>query len=161
MELAHWIALLLFLAGVIALIIEVFVIPGFGVAGVTGVILMIWSVILIAVDFEQIVKSLTLAIILTFILFFVLLKLVWSRFSLFTRQSNVSGYNVKDESLGDLVGEKGLTVTPLRPSGNVEIDNTRYDAITEGEFIEVNQPIVVSVVKTSHLVVKKDTDTKL
>ncbi len=155
MELVHWIALLLFLSGVIALIVEVFVIPGFGVAGVAGIILMIWSVILIAVDLEQIVKSLTLAVLSTFILFFVLLKLVWSRFSLFTKQSNVSGYNIKDESLEGLVGETGVTVTPLRPSGNVEINNIRYDAITNGEFIETNQPIVVSIAKANHLVVKR------
>ena len=75
-----------------------------------------------------------------------------------TKQSNVRGYNVKDETLGELIGKKGMTLTPLRPSGNVEIDQVKYDAITEGDFIETGRKVIVSLARTNHLVVKKDQD---
>ena len=60
---------------------------------------------------------------------------------------------VADEDYSQLVGQLGKTVTPLRPSGIVEIENQRFSAVTEGEMLEANIDIVVNKIEGNSIVV--------
>ncbi len=59
-----------------------------------------------------------------------------------------------DESLIQLVGQTGITRSPLRPSGFVEIDNRRLDVMTQGEMIDANTPIRVTAVEGNRIIVE-------
>ncbi len=59
----------------------------------------------------------------------------------------------RDEGILALVGKEGTTVTPLRPSGTVEVDGVRWDAMTRGEMLDAGSPVRVLRVEMSQLVV--------
>ena len=62
---------------------------------------------------------------------------------------------VSDEDYSKLVGEKGMTVSELRPSGTVEIGNKRYGVVTEGEMIEKDCEIIVVKLEGNSIVVER------
>ncbi len=54
-----------------------------------------------------------------------------------------------------LEGREGTTVTALRPSGAARIDGVKHSVVTGGEFIEKGEPVVVTRVEGSRIVVRK------
>ncbi len=59
-----------------------------------------------------------------------------------------------DDSLVILVGKTGITRSPLRPSGFVEIDNRRIDVMTQGEMIDTDRPVRVTSVEGNRVIVE-------
>lgn len=156
---AYWEIIALFI-GIVLLLMEIFVIPGFGVAGIAGISLTVISLILIMlnndffnfefVPFRDIVTSTLVAlggILGGMILLFVggsrlTQTKAFSKIALQTTQDRTEGYTVNADGLA-LVGKKGEAYTVLRPSGKVVIDSQIYDAFTRGEYIEKGQSIEV------------------
>ncbi|MCK5114912.1 MAG: NfeD family protein, partial [Phycisphaerae bacterium] len=66
-------------------------------------------------------------------------------------QSNAA---VAEQDFSLLLGKIGKTLTPLRPSGSIEIDNQRYSAVAEGEIIDDDVDIVVIKVEGNSVVVE-------
>jgi membrane-bound serine protease (ClpP class) len=65
-----------------------------------------------------------------------------------------------DEAGFVAVGQSGMAVTALRPSGKVRIGPRKIDAITRGEFIDPGSPVTVDALEQNHVVVKAaDTNT--
>jgi len=60
-----------------------------------------------------------------------------------------------DESLFDLEGREGITVTSLRPSGVAEIDGQRVDVVAQGMMIDANRPVKVVSVDGNRVVVRE------
>jgi membrane-bound serine protease (ClpP class) len=168
--------LILFLAGVILIMVEIFAIPGFGVAGVAGIIAMITGLTLSLVDnvvFKDpefsgeglgiLMKSLSL--VLVSVLLGLILSLwsakkllttsAFSNLSLKSEQRREEGFiGVDTEQIG-LVGASGVAHTVLRPSGKVMINNKLYDAKAEYGLIEKGQPIRVIRYETGQVYVVK------
>ena len=156
---ANW-EIIVFFVGVILLLVEVFVIPGFGVAGVGGVFLIIGSLILVMinndffdfsfVDASEITKAAaaTLSGLLASIIlmFFGGVRLtqtkVFKRISLEDTQKRSEGYTSNFDQRSYL-GMRGKTYTVLRPSGKIFVDGELKDAFTRGEFIEKDKEIEV------------------
>ncbi len=65
------------------------------------------------------------------------------------------GVHVDINGLDTLVGKEGTAYTMLRPTGKVFIEGKRYDAMTEGLFVDKNQPVEVIRVKNNHLIVRE------
>ena len=154
-----WIAVLSLLLGIIALVVEIFVLPGFGVAGVTGIILVGWGIFLMAVDVTQATMALVWALVITAVLIFVFVKLfnkldLWKRLTLDTKQKNDQGYVASREGLAAYAGKTGVALTPLRPSGTAEISGERLDVVTEGDFIPPGAAVRVVRVEGTRVVVK-------
>jgi membrane-bound serine protease (ClpP class) len=163
--------ILAFFFGIILIAIEVFVIPGFGVTGIAGIILTLGSLVLIMVnnqafDFgfvsmNQLLIAVTAAmgglfggVILLFVLGANLDKTpMYKKVALTTTQQRSAGYVSNPVNIG-LVGEHGIAHTVLRPSGKVEINGKIYDAYTRGDFIEKGQPVEVISDEGSALKVK-------
>ncbi len=59
-----------------------------------------------------------------------------------------------DDTLVILVGKTGITRSPLRPSGFVEIDNRRIDVMTQGEMIDADRPVRVTSVEGNRVIVE-------
>ncbi|OAT82296.1 NfeD family protein [Desulfotomaculum copahuensis] len=159
-QMLTWLAVLAFLLGIVALMLEIFVIPGVGVAGMLGLLLVAWGVLLLAVDFTRATAALVIALAATVVIFvlgvrfFARFKL-WQRLALGTRQHKEAGYVTGQVDLVHLVDLTGVAVTPLRPSGTAEVAGQRLDVITTGEFIPTGAAIKVVRVEGVRVVVRR------
>lgn len=154
-----WLSMLVFLLGIIALVLEIFILPGFGVAGVTGIILIGWGILLLAVDFTQATTALVLALLATLAVFILGLRLfrrynLWQRMTLKTKQYKEAGYVAPQLDLVMHTGKTGKALTTLRPSGVAEVFGQRLDVVTEGEFIQAGTAIEVIRVEGGRVVVR-------
>ena len=162
----------LFLIGMIFIIIEIFVIPGFGVAGIFGLALTIGSLMLLMLnndvfDFTFVVSkdilnasgSILIAVLgFGLLLFFGGIKFtesqVFKRVMLEDTQDLDKGY-ISRKYPDKLIGKSGKAMTILRPSGKITISDKIYDATTSGEYIEKKSKIIVLSNEGSTLKVKK------
>lgn len=168
--------LIVFIVGVILVMVEIFAIPGFGVAGVAGIIAMITGLTLSMVDnvvFEDpeftgeglgiLMKSLSL--VLVAMLFGLILSLwatkklltttAFGNLSLKSEQLKEEGFIGVETEQETLVGETGVAHTVLRPSGRVKIHEKIYDAKSEYGFIEKGENVKVIRYETGQVYVVK------
>lgn len=158
-QLSVWLSVLVFLLGIFALVLEIFVLPGFGVAGVAGIILIAWGVLLLTVDFTQATTALSVALLATAAAFVIGLKIfkrldLWQRMTLRTKQYKEAGYVAPQADLIFHVGKTGTALTPLRPSGAADIFGQRLDVVTEGEYIPAGTAVEVVMVEGARIVVR-------
>jgi len=156
--------LIVFIIGIVLIMVEIFAIPGFGVAGVAGIIAIITGLTLSLVDnvvFEDpeftgeglglLMKSLSLvlvAVLLGLILSLwttkkLLTSNAFSKLSLKSEQQVDQGYIAVDTAQQSLVGELGVAHTVLRPSGRVIVNEKIYDAMSEYGFIEKGESVKI------------------
>lgn len=170
MGLAQSWEIVLFFIGVVLIVIEIFFIPGFGVAGGLGISLVIFSlgaslignVGLRFPPMEHIsmaVWTLTITLVIGILLMMSLARYLpqnqmFSRLVLMESTDRNTGYT-SAKSLDDLLGMEGVSITPLRPSGMVLIGERRVDVISDGEFIENGARVKVVDTGSSRVVVKK------
>jgi membrane-bound serine protease (ClpP class) len=165
--LANW-EILVFIIGLTFIFLEIFVIPGFGITGVTGIIFIFSSLFLSMIqndyfDFQLINnEQLNIAFRTVGIGFIGSMILIYFTASIFIKSKMFQKLILKDaidtkvnisDSSNSLVGEEGLAFTVLRPSGKVKINRTIYDASSRGGFINCDEKIIVIEDSQSHLVV--------
>lgn len=169
----HW-EIALFFVGVGLLALEIFVIPGFGIAGITGLVFTLGSLVLVmlnndALDFTFvqmddvfIAISTTLAGLLGAIIVMMIggIRLTntafFKKISLQDVQLRTEGFSSKFPS-ESLQGKTGSTYTVLRPSGKILIDGNLYDAYTRGEFIDSGKEVIVIEESGTSLKVREKT----
>jgi membrane-bound serine protease (ClpP class) len=167
----NWEIISLFV-GIILIALEIFVIPGFGVPGITGITLVVLSLVLIMVDNDffnfDLVPTHTLvsAILAAFtgllggtILLFVIAPRLsntkfYKRVALTTTQESSQGFT-SSFNVEPMKGKTGVAHTVLRPSGKVLINDKLYDAFTQGDYIERGEAIEVIGDETTTLRVKR------
>ena len=156
-------AALAFIVGVSLLLIELFVIPGFGIAGIAGIGLMLGSVFFVfrsAYKFETAMFTMSSAIILAFVLAVGLSYLLpktraWNHLVLSAAMESSSGFHAAPrEDFQMYVGKTGVALTPLRPAGTVRVDDTRLDVVTAGDFIVRDTPVKIINVEGSKIFVE-------
>lgn len=155
--------LLLFITGVVLLIAEIFLIPGFGIAGISGIFLMISALILsrqefLVPEFEWETDILLKNMILVFgtagasIIIMAVLLAVFPHLAPFKRliltsptdRINGDQYQLTEETQILKEGTAGVTVTHLRPSGKASLGNEVLSVETDGEYIGKGIKIVVT-----------------
>jgi membrane-bound serine protease (ClpP class) len=164
--------ILAFVIGIILLAVEFFVIPGFGVFGVAGIVMTLGGLVLgmlpnQAFDFELVPASQLFGALLTVILaalaavgmvFWLTPKVnEWGAFkhlTLASTQDRSQGFTSSTYS-EDMLGKIGKVHSRLRPSGKVEIAGEIYDAYSRGEFLEQGESIEVISTEGTSLRVKK------
>ncbi len=164
--------IIMFFVGIVFIVLEVFVIPGFGIFGIAGLFTSIGSLILIMLnndlfDFTFVLSkdlvSSSLSVLISVLSFLLIIlfggiKLTdtkaFKNIALDETQEISKGY-ISNKFSEDIVGKKGTSFTVLRPSGKVKINNQIFDASTEGDFIEKNKTIIVVSGEGSSLKVKK------
>ncbi len=151
--------ILLFLLGLALLLVEIFVIPGLGVAGVAGIIAVVASIYLSFSSSTEALMAILAALVSTGVVGFFAFKYLkrtsaWDRLILNTRQERELGYVAPPEQ-SDVVGKVGRALTILRPAGTVEIDGRRLDVVTEGEFIPSDSLVQVVKVEGTRVVVRR------
>ncbi len=168
----HW-EIALFIVGIILLGLELFVIPGFGVAGILGILFIIASLALAMVrnvgfhfevpDITKLVYALLYVSLASLaglgIAFYLTKKLFgttqFGEFSLMTVQKPEEGFTTKDTAYANLIGAKGVAHTMLRPSGKVKIEDRFYDAVARVGYMEKGEKIEVVDYANAQLIVMK------
>lgn len=170
---ANW-EIILFFIGLLLLALEAFVITGFGIAGVLGILTVVTSLVLSLIrnidgfDFSFVPKHemgvafLTVSIVLiagVLSFFFGGEKLMSFAFS-HSSIGNTTSLNNEDNfiltginELKELIGKEANVISDLRPSGKIEINNERHDAVSDGEYIEKGRLVKVIKVDEARLVV--------
>lgn len=166
LQLASAFEIVIFIIGVALLLLEIFVIPGFGIAGILGILLMIAGLFFglvsdfgmtdystLSVAIVQLASVFVLAAIFIFFLSKLLPKsAIWNRLILQDNIAVKSGYATRP-SFEHLVGTEGKAITDLRPAGAALINEKRVDVVTEGNYISHGSEIVVKFVEGSKVVV--------
>lgn len=171
---ANW-EIIIFVIGLILIAVEIFVIPGFGIAGISGIILAFLGLVLSlignvhfnfdAVEPRQLMIALSTVVISSFTGF---VLSIWLSKKLFTAQSGMfhnlalqdvqkreDGFVSIDIHLMELNGKQGIAHTVLRPSGKINIEGKVYDAVSELGMIEKGESIKVTRVETTQVYVEK------
>lgn len=156
--LAGWEVVLLFLVGLALLVVELVAIPGFGVAGVPGLLAVFASLYLsfrdVRAAFYVVGGSMAMTLLVAALtLRYVRRSRTWSQIVLKTRQWREEGYTAPAD-LEKWVGRTGRAVSPLRPGEVIEVDGQRLDASTEGEFLEAGTPVQVVRAEGLRIVVR-------
>lgn len=168
---ANW-EIVTFFVGFALLALEIFVIPGFGIAGIGGLILILGSLILIMlnnqsfdfffVDMSTLLQAVLTALIGTLggmiLMFFGSARFAdskaFNRVALQNKQSSSAGYVSKQQEETSMLGKEGIAFTVLRPSGKIMIGDELYDAYTRGDYIAKDEKIIVVSEEGSSLRVK-------
>ncbi len=158
--------LLIVLVGLGLLMVEAFLIPGFGVAGLAGIVVILWGLYMLLLPdvpvsqevYDAAMTGLTIGLIGAIFALILLFRLMtktkfWVKLTSPEIQSNEDGYN---SSLGleHLIGETGLATSDLRPSGWVLVNNTKIFVVTEGEFVNKDQQVTIMSVDGNRVVVR-------
>ncbi len=145
---------LVFIAGLLLLSVEAFI-PGFHVIGITGILLVIYGLVL---AFQHTASMTTVlgAAVLALVTIGVLVKVALDR-GVFQRLS------LNSTTPGDsapaartlTVGQEGISITPLRPSGTAQFGTDRFSVVTEGEFIASGVRVEVTSITGARIAVRR------
>ncbi len=168
---ANW-EILIFIIGLGLIALELFAIPGFGVAGISGIILTVTSLVLSMVrniNFDFTFSSsaelnTALAVVLASLLAFIGISFLFGRTMLNNPLFNrlVLAHTLGDAKVGaqpddqaSIDGKSGTAFTDLRPMGKVKIDGVIYNAKTYGGFIPKGQPVRIIGSEYGYLLVEE------
>lgn len=154
--------LLVFILGLGLIALEIFAIPGFGVAGISGIILVLTGLTMAMVDnivftfnptsaFSMVLKSfmiVVMSMVISLVGSILLTKKLFTSktfafLSLNEFQDTKQGYISINALQKTMKGKNGTAFTVLRPSGKVEIEGEIYDAMSEVGYIEKGDPVKV------------------
>jgi len=153
------------------LAVELFVIPGFGIAGILGILVLLIGLGMTLVGRVPTVSDISnavlvllgalgLAILGTVVLFiYVKRSPLWVRMNLPTRQKKDAGF-AASEVRTDRVGKAGAALTDLRPSGTGMFDGERLDVISEGDYIDAEEAIEIVKDEGYRLIVRRSSQPK-
>lgn len=155
---SNWTSLILFVTGLILLVIEG-MIPGFGLPGISGIILVATGTIIAMDSLSMALLSLSIAIIITTIVTIILIKMgfkskMLNKIILETKQKDEKGY-LSIDSMDEYMDREGISITELRPSGFIDIDGKKLDALSDDGFIPKNTSIKVVRVEGSKIFVRR------
>lgn len=184
LEIANWLELIILLVGVILILTELFVLPTFGLLGILGIVLffaglfgmLLPSLSSVKFDFDsqtlnaagayfiQRLAWLSGSLILSIIAIVLLARYVLPTFNAFNPFVLV-GYE-QDASRGYVAGENPTTLpqpgtcgkvfATLRPAGKIMIQDRIYDAVSTGDFIDIDESIVVERLEGSVIFVNRE-----
>ena len=151
---AGWQEVILLGLALISLGVEAFILPGFGVAGILGVCFLLGAVVTALVgpapaagDLLGALGVLGTSLVITTAVFYAWIRHLPNshRFAgLFqTHVSERAGGYVSAPQRVELIGQVGIALTDLRPSGVAEVNGERIDVVTEGAFVNAGSRITV------------------
>lgn len=159
----------LFGLGVLLLLIEVFVIPGFGVAGIMGLLLTLFSLGAALIGnvglqfpsggaITQAILTLAGTLILVMIFGYSVGRYLpkserFGHLVLAPELGSAAGYIAADSD-DTLLGQVGVALTTLRPAGMAEIDGRRVDVVSQSTFVPQGEHVEVVSVRGSRVEVR-------
>jgi membrane-bound serine protease (ClpP class) len=170
---ANW-EIVVFVLGFILLALEIFVIPGFGVAGISGIALMLFGLTYamipnngLRVNYEHLgmlataILTVIIAITLAFVICVYLAKKLLTtnnrhiKIALNDVQNTDQGYSTANRKYTQMINMTAEAFSILRPSGKIILNDDVYDAVTEGDWINKGESVKVVDYINGQLVVRK------
>ncbi len=161
--------LVIFAVGIALILIELFVLPGFGIAGITGIILALLALVVslvgnVGLSFPPIMRfTSAIVTVAATLAMLVILTITVGRMLpasgrlntliLSPELASAEGYT-SAETHREYLGKTGVTLTPLRPSGAIMMGEKRVDVITAGDFIDEGVTVKVVDVRGSRVEVR-------
>ena len=158
--------LLIVLVGLVLLMVEALLFPGFGIAGVAGIGVILWGLYLLLLPdvpvseevYHSALNGLTIGLIGGIIALVLLFRMVtktkfWTKLTSPGVESQDEGYSTSI-GLEDMVGKNGIATSDLRPSGWALFGDQKIFVVTEGEFVDKDQSIKVLSVDGNRVVVR-------
>lgn len=153
-------AILFFVLGLICLCVEIFVLPGFFIFGLLGLILIIGSLLFAMTDFWpgqgsplsfellqlpliNLVIALGIAIVGALVFARVFKGSFIERSIVLSSVLNSNEKDEKDSLHRELIGKHGISITRLNPSGIIEIEGKHYDAHADISYIDKGKSVLV------------------
>ncbi|MDG1976742.1 MAG: NfeD family protein [Akkermansiaceae bacterium] len=157
----------LFVIGIALIGVEVFVIPGFGVAGITGLFLLVGAVVFSMFDgvtwqtyqwggseevsFADALRKPTMnlaigifgSLFLLFLMMRFLPKVSFIDKTMLPSSLGRGNGNDQEVGVGALSGRTGIAVTDLRPNGKAEVDGKLLEVLADGVFLDEGEPVRV------------------
>ena len=169
---AGWLEVILFVSGLMFLAVELFVLPGFGIAGLSGLLLLLASLVLASHTFviprtprELTVLTHTLVMIFlsggTFVAAAVMFSRHFGSIPLFNKLA-IQPPDATDPAEGSAgqrlnlqVGNTGIADSLLRPAGKARFADRYVDVVTEGAFITKGSPVKIIEITGNRVVVSE------
>ncbi len=160
---AGWGSPSLFLLGLFFMVLEIFVIPGFGVSGLLGIFSVMGSIAW-SYSINNLVAGLWFTSIVVIVVAFASFLLI-TRFkkrepnknSLILSETLQSHSNQVKPEYELLIGKQGISMSILRPSGRIKVNNILFDAYSNGVYIPKDTLVKVISYQGSQLIVESDT----
>ena len=177
---ADQLEIILFLVGIICLGLELFVFPGFGIFGMSGILLMLCSIVMASHTFvwpsqEYEFREMGFTLLQLILALFAVAggAVVLARYlpsipllnRLVLKPEPWTGVDTDDpmykppmegyESFAFLVGETGRTTSPLRPTGKARFGNLLLDVTADSYYVEPDSLVEVIDVQGTRVIVKK------
>ncbi len=178
---SHWqsagldlLGVLLFILGVVLIALEVFVLPGFGVAGISGTLLIVFSLALVALEKQpqtseewfgllsmmgQFGLALIGAVLLAVLLVSYLPHIPYLNRLMLKPKADAEMVDDVSEAVrletAALLGALGVAATPLRPAGKVKFGDEYIDVVAEGAYVEPGTRVQVIEIEGNRIVVKE------
>jgi membrane-bound serine protease (ClpP class) len=170
-----WLAFLLFLLGLILIGLEIFVIPGFGITGISGIILVLGSIGLVAyghwprsneewIGYGQALGPFTLAMVGAIVSAFLLARYLphipYANRLMLKPQDELGDFGEEPPDsihpeIAALLGAIGVAATPLRPAGKVQFGDDFVDVVAEGSYVQPGTRVQVIEIEGNRIVVKE------
>lgn len=149
--------IVLFLLGLVLLVVEMFI-PGFGIAGGCGILLLIVGILMTAqTPLQAVVMILILLLLLSLLLFVIMHSAKKGKLSkkliLKSASKREDGYSSTSDHTA-LLGKEGIALSLLRPAGIGEFEGQRLDVVSEGLFLEPGTKIRIVETAGRRIVVK-------
>ena len=151
------IMIIAFVIGSALIIVEAFI-PGFGVAGISGIILEVialsccWNLYHTVPTLLALLGVLLLIGSAIFISYRSAMNGRLSKSHLVLKETEAAAEDSKQDSW---IGREGVAVTALRPAGQIEIGGSRLNAASTGDFIERGAPVLVTGMEGDHYVIRR------
>lgn len=145
----------LLVVGIIAILLEILVIPGVGIIGILGFVSVVMGIIQAYSVYGTLAGNITLILsVFVMVLLFVMSmrSKTWKRLML--NDSIDSKVNIVDETLVK-VGSEGVSISRLAPVGKARIEGEICEVHSLGEFIDENTPLIVVKISGSKIIVKQ------
>lgn len=141
--------------GIILLLAELAVLPGFGIAGGLGVLALIMGAVTAWVELSPAwgVATGVVALISSFALLYFFPKTSAGKKLVLKERQDES---VSQPSQSALLGAMGVTVTPLRPTGRAKFGQDEVDVVSDSEYIDANKSVKVVAVEGVRVVVMEN-----
>ena len=175
---AGWLEVALFVGGLVFIGIEIFLLPGVGIFGIGGGLMVLCSIVLASQTFviprneyqmgQTASSMLSVGIICVGLIGAAMMMSRYLPHTSFFHRFAVQPPTGKDRELIEwneavvhldhLVGLEGVTTTPLSPSGKVRLDEKLVDVVSDGEMIETDVEVVVAEVTGNRVLVRRKLD---
>lgn len=165
---------LLFVLGLALLFVEIFLLPGFGVAGITGIVLITAALLMAMVEhqphlpwymssgshsMQAAIITLSSALTLAFLAAILLARFLpetrfFHRLALDATEDPAAGYRAS-ENTSDLLGKVGVAATALHPAGLGSFEGQSVDVVTGGQFIAKGSSIRIVEALGNRIIVEE------